>query len=235
MPKAFDRWNVLPHGSLVEHAENLWSIDGALPNMPLRRRMTLARRANGSVVVHNAIALEDDLMKKIEAWGTVDTLVVPNGWHRLDAPLFHERYPAAKVVCPAGSRKKIEEVIAVDATYADLAADADVGFEHLDGTKLGEGVMRVRSSDGVTLVFNDAIFNVPHLPGAQGFVLKLMGSTGGPKITKVGRWFLVKDKAALRAELERLASDDLVRLVPGHGDVVEEDAAAVLRRVAASL
>jgi hypothetical protein len=62
-----------------------------------------------------------------------------------------------------------------------------------------------------------------------------MGSTGGPKVTRVGRFFLLKDRSAFRAHLERLATDDVVRLVPGHGDVVDQDAAAALRRIAASL
>ena len=45
----------------------------------------------------------------------------------------------------------------------------------------------------------------------------------------------VKDKGALRAHFERLATDDLVRIVPGHGDLIETDAAQLLRQVAATL
>lgn len=235
MAKAFDHWNPMEHGELEKLAENLWTIEGALPSMPLKRRMTLAKRADGGVVVHSAMALEDALMDAIGAWGTVDTLVVPNGWHRLDAPMFKQRYPKAQVVCPRGSRKKVEEVVAVDADYESCRADDSVSFEHLDGVKEAEGVMRVRSKDGVTLVFNDVLFNAPHLPGGQGFVLKLMGSTGGPKVTRIGKLFVVKDKRALRAHLERLATDDVVRLIPGHGNVVESDGAAVLRAVAQAL
>lgn len=235
MPKAFEEWTVLPHGSLQQHADNLWSIVGDLPGMPLKRRMTLAKLADGSVVVHNAMGLEPELMKRIEDWGRIAILIVPNGWHRLDAATFKKRYPDAKVFCPRGARKKVEEVVAVDGTYDEIPSDDRVHFEHLDGTKESEGVMRVHSADGDTLVFNDALFNVPHLPGGQGFILKLIGSTGGPKVTRIGRLFLAKDKPALRAHFERLATKDVVRILPGHGDAIDADAPGVLKAVAATL
>jgi hypothetical protein len=235
MPKAFETWTVLPHGPLRRHTPNLWSVEGKLPGMGLMRRMTLARLAGGGIAIHNAIALEQDLMDEIEAWGKPELLIVPNGWHRLDSAIFEQRYPDLKLVCPAGGRAKIEQVVGVDHTYADAPADALVRFEHLDGTNEAEGVMRVESDDGVTLVLNDALFNVPHLPGLEGLVMKLLGSTGGPKVTRIARLFVIKDKPALRAHLERLATDDVVRVVPGHGEMIEVDAAKILRQVAATL
>jgi len=46
----------------------------------------------------------------------------------------------------------------------------------------------------------------------------------------------VRDAGALAAHLERLAATPgLCRLVPSHGDLVEGDAGAVLRQVAARL
>ena len=126
-------------------------------------------------------------------------------------------------------------MVPVDLDFDGVPADEVLAFEHLDGVAQSEGVVRVRSVDGVTLIFNDVLFNVPKLPGFSGFVLGLLGSTGGPKITLIGRLFVVKDKAALRAHLERLAAPQVRRLVPGHGDVVAEGAAEVLRAVAGRL
>lgn len=235
MPKAFDTWNVLPHGPVVEHAENLRSVEGALPGMPLKRRMTLVKRSDGQLVIHNPVALEEDEMKKLEAWGEPALLVVPNGYHRLDAANFERRYPDAKVVCPRAAKRKVEEVVPVDLVYSAVPADDAVRFEHLDGVREAEGVLSVRSADGVTLIFNDVLFNVPGLPGFSGFVMKLLGSTGGPKVTLIGRLLVVKDKPALRAHLERLATAEVVRLIPGHGDVIEARAAEILREVAGRL
>lgn len=235
MARAFDTWTVLPHGPWQEHAENLRSVTGAIPNMPLERRMTVVKRSDGGLVVHNPVALDDAGMAALEAWGTPTLLVVPNGYHRLDAANFRRRYPDARVVCPRGAKKRVEEVVPVDFDYATAPAEDAVRFAHLDGVGDSEGVITVQSEDGVTLIFNDLLFNVDRLPGFTGFVMGLLGSTGGPKVTLIGRLLVVKHKPALRAHLERLATPEVRRLIPGHGAVIEGGAAEVLRAVAGRL
>ena len=77
---------------------------------------------------------------------------------------------------------------------------------------------------GETLVFNDGFMNLPaRLPGFKGWVVKLIGSTGGPKVTWTARTFLVKDRRAYAAQLRQLAARPaLARVVPGHGAVFRE-------------
>ena len=236
MPKSSTAWTVLPHQPIEKLASNLWRVTGALPKMPLERAMTAARARDGRLFIHNAMALEEDAMQELEAWGNPAFLVVPSGFHRMDCARFAQRYPGAKVVCPAGSRKRVEQAVAVDTTYGEVAGDDSVQIEHLDGVKQREGVMQVRSDDGITLVFNDLLFNVAHMAGVQGLILRVMGVSGGPRVDWLARLLLVADKAAVRAHLLRLAdTPDLVRIVPGHGDVITGDAAAALRQVAARL
>lgn len=236
MAKAYERWTVLDHGPIEMVADNLWRIEGALPNMPLRRVMTVVRTSSGDLLIHNGIALNDDAMKRLEEWGTPRYLVVPNGWHRLDARVWKARFPGLRVIAPRGARTKVEEVLPVDATYDETPLPAELQLEHLDGLAQQEGVLRVRSSDGVTLVFNDAIFNMPHLPGMQGVVMRLMGSSGGPRVTRFSKLFMVKDRKALRTHLERLASDpDLRRIIVSHHAMIRENPSETLRSVAAGL
>lgn len=230
-------WKVLPHGPLTELAENLWRVEGSLEGMPLRRVMTIARRNDGSLVVHNAIALEPAAMAEVEAKGPVAAIVVPNGWHRLDARAFVERYPNAKVFCPAGARKRVAAEVAVDGTYEDWPTGGAVALEPLDGVRV-EGVMRVRSSDGTTLAFADLVFNQPRLPGAFGFVYHhVVRSSGGPKVPLIARLMMIDDRRALRAHLERLAdTPDLRRVVVMHGvSPAQGEAASFLGSVAATL
>ena len=104
MPKAFDTWQVQPHRPLEKLAENLWRVEGDLPGTGGTRVMTIARLGDGRLVIHNAIALEEPLMKEIESFGTVDAIVVPNGFHRLDSKVFKARYPNAKVYCPTAAK-----------------------------------------------------------------------------------------------------------------------------------
>ncbi len=231
-------WEVLPHGPLQPLADNLYFVSGELPGMPLRRGMTVVRLHNGDLLLHSAIAMGEEAMAELEALGRPAWLVVPNGFHRIDAPRYKARYPDLRVVCPRGARKAVEKVVGVDVTYDGLTLPGEAAqIEHLDGLKDREGVLRVVSEDGVTLVFNDAFFNVPHGSGLFWLVYgRLMGNAGGPRVTSVARMVLVGDKKAYGAHLARLAeTPDLKRLVPGHGDIVDADAAGVLRRVAATL
>lgn len=230
-------WPVLPHRPLEQLSPRLWRVEGDLPSGPLRRVMAVARLSDGGLVLHNAIALEEPAMKELEALGRVAWIVVPNGFHRIDAPRFAKRYPEAKVICPPGGKGRIGPVVRVDADYRDFPGDPHVSFEVLEGTKGAEGVMIVRDEDGTSLVFNDAIFNMPHPSGFSGFLMKhVMQSSGGPRVSRLGKLFLVKDKGAFRAHLERLAkTPDLRRFLVAHHETVSDEAARVLRDVAASV
>jgi hypothetical protein len=227
MPKANLTWTVAPHRPIEKLEPNLWRVEGDLPGGNGTRVMTLARYRDGSLLVHNAIALEEDVMKEIEAFGTPSVLVVPNGFHRLDARVFKDRYPAARVYCPAGDRKKVEQVVKVDGSYADAPKDDDVSLSHLDGVKDHEGVLEVRSPGGTTLVLNDAVNNLPPAGGVLGFMLS---PTGRVCVPRIFRWFFVKDKAAFFACIERLASTPkLERVIVSHGAMLTGSPGDALR------
>jgi len=233
MPKAHDEWKVLDHGPIVELAENIWWIDGALPGMSLRRNMVVVKLGDGRLVIHNGIALRDKERLEVEAWGTPSILLVPNGGHRLDAPAYKKRYPALHVLTPLGSRKRVEDVVAVDGTYEDFPADETVRLQTLKGVKRAEGAMIVQSKDGVTVVVNDAVFNMDRKKDVLGFLFTtILGSAPGPRVSRLAKLVFVDDKAALRADLERFAAlPDLVRLVVAHEKVASgPEAAAALRQ-----
>jgi len=233
MPKAFDSWQVFPHRPLEKLEPNLWRVEGDLPNANGTRVMTIVKMRDGGLLIHNAIALEDALMAQIEAFGTPSVLVVPNGFHRLDAKVFKQRYPQLKVVCPAGARKRVAEVLPVDATYADAPSDADVRLFHLDGTKDNEGVLEVKSGDKTTFVLNDCVNNLPKMGGFFGF---LLAPTGKPSVPRIARWMMIKSKPAFRAHLEQLAATpNLSRIIVSHGALLTDRPQDVLRTVAAAL
>ena len=63
-----------------------------------------------------------------------------------------------------------------------------------------------------------------------------MGFAGSVKIVPVFRLLFLKDKPALRTQIERWAGlTDLARLVPCHGSVVESGVAEALGAAAATL
>ncbi len=237
MAKAHTTWTVLAHDPIEKLSDRLWRVEGALPGMEMKRVMTIAKRADGTLVIHNAIALREPEMAEIEAWGKVATIVVPNGFHRLDAKVFAERYPQARVLCPPGSRSKVEQVVPVVGSYADLAPDGIVDLELLDGTRQREGVMIVRAGSVLGLVFNDAVFNMPHLRGFTGFLLRrVTASTGGPRVSRIAKLLLVADKPAFRAHIEKLADlPGLTHVVVSHHQTITQDPAGTLKSVVAAI
>ena len=237
MAKAHDTWKVLPHRPIEVVAENLWRVEGKLEGMPLKRVMTIARRSDGELVIHNAMALDDASMARIDEWGRVAWIIVPNGFHRLDARVFKDRYPSARVLCPRGGRGKVEQVVPVEGAYEDFTVDPDVAFETLDGVADQEGVMIVRSLDGLTLVFNDAVFNMPHGPGFTGWIFRhVTQSTGGPRVSRIFKFFVMKDRKAFKNHLLRLAElPALQRMIVSHHIMVHDDAASALRQAAGTL
>ncbi len=237
MTKANASWTVIGHRPIEKLSSRVWRIEGDLPGMPLKRVMTVVRMSDGRLIVHNAIALEDGAMREVEAWGPIAFVLVPNGYHRLDAPAFHARYPSARFLCPPGSRRRVAEVVPDVGLYAELPPDPSVSLGVLDGVAEAEGFLRVEDETGVTLVLNDAVFNMPHMPGAQGWVLKnVTASSGGPRVSRLGRLFLVKDKAAFVAHLERLAATErLTRVIVSHHQTITERPGDALRAAAATV
>jgi hypothetical protein len=175
-------------------------------------------------------------MKAIEAWGAPSFLVVPNAMHRLDARVWKDRYPSMRVVCPAGAKDAVGEVVKVDATEIDFGDDA-VRFSTFGGTAERESTLEVKSGATTTLVVTDVVMNVRKIPGFGGLVMKMMGFVGPtPKVVRPARKALVADKEAVRAQLESLAArGDVRRVLFGHGETLEGSVGEGLRAAISTL
>jgi len=227
MAACFTEWTVLPHDPIEKLTENFWCVQGVMPGGKITRKMAVARLRDGSLLVHNAIALKEEAMQELEAFGKPAYIVVPNGFHRQDARIWKDRYPAAKVVAPAGSKKKVDEIAKVELDYRDAPSDDTVKLTYFDGCKEKEGYIEVHSESGTTLVINDVVCNLPKTGGLLGF---FMGPTGQASVPRVSRWMLVKERSAVGEHLDRLAAiPDLRRVVLSHGDNLVDDPNAALR------
>jgi hypothetical protein len=98
--------------------------------------------------------------------------------------------------------------------------------------------MLVRSSDGMTVVLNDVVFNMDRKKDPLGWLITtVLGSAPGPRVSRLTQLLFVKDRKALRADLERLAATpQLVRLIVAHEKVASgAEAASALRQAATYL
>jgi hypothetical protein len=203
-----------------------------MPLTTLERRMTVVRLDDGRLVIYSAIALDEEQMRELEAFGAPAFLVVPNHLHRLDAGAWKQRYPGLCVVAPSGSRASIEEVVAVDTTSPDFG-QRSLRLVEVDGTGAREAALEVHEQGLITLLLNDVVGN---LPARHGFVLRAMGFAGPhPRVPRAIRRVMVKDPAALAARFEHWAALPVRRLVVSHGNPVLEGAPRVLLELARSL
>src|SRR5205085_3267464 len=110
--------------------------------------------------------------------------------------------------------------------------DPSVRIQAVPGVKNGEPALVVSSSNGhVSVLVSDVIMN--NDKASLGFFPRLLGFGGAAKIVPVFRMMFLKDKRALKAELERWAGlPGLVRLVPCHGHLVSSGAPEALRAAA---
>jgi hypothetical protein len=238
MAKPFSEWTVLPHGKLTPLDDNLLSVTGVLRMPPMGdvdRRMTVVRLFDGRLVVYSPIALDEAEMSALERFGTPAYLIVPSDLHRMDVKIWKDRYPGMTVVAPAGARAKVEKIVSVDATSVEFG-DPTVHFLVVPGTGEREAALLVENG-GTTLILNDLIFNLPNRTGISGWVFKTIGLTGDePHIAPPVRMRQVKDKDALRVQLELWSHlRNLKRVIISHGDIIADDPAHVLGRIAKNL
>jgi len=233
MEKILTQWKVQSHGELVELEPGLLTVEGEI-HMPLGnfpRRMTVVALASGGTAIWSPIALREEDMRRIEVLGAPEWLVVPGVAHRLDARIWKDRYPNAKVLCAPGAREKVEEAVPVDAT-SDPFGDPDVLFQVVPGAKDREAALLVRRSGCLTLVVNDLIANVRHPHGVGAHVMARIFGFGvkQPRMPRVGKQLFLDDASALAHRFrEWAAMEGLARIIPSHGEVIDEAVPTLLR------
>ena len=239
MPDILEKWDVMPHGPLVEADDGILTVAGEIV-MPLGRfprRMTVVALAGGGTAIYSAIALDAPEMARIEAMGRPAILIVPSDAHRMDAAIWKRRYPDLRVLTPPGAAQKVGEVVPVDA-ITDILDDPAVRWEVVPGTSGHEGALVVRRAGGVTIVCNDVIGNVAHPHGIGAHIMgRLMGfGVSEPQVPRVIKHRVIDDSAALAGQFRAWAEEPgLVRLIVSHGDVIEENVREVLLKLAEKL
>jgi hypothetical protein len=229
MAKTPRPWIVTSHDPIQKIDDNLWTVDGDVPGLPIKRRMAIIKRSNGDLVFFNAVPLKDEVLEEVRSWGRPAMLLVPHHQHMIDGHAFREKL-GLKLYGSAECADEIKKRAKLDGLLQDIAEDEHVKVHASQGNKLGEPVIEVRSGGGarVSLLFGDMIQNTPS--ASLGLMFRMMGFGGGPKVVPVFKMMFVKDKARLKEQIAGWSElKNLTRLMPSHGNLVSEGAAAALK------
>jgi hypothetical protein len=218
---------------LVKHDTDLWSIEYELAwqggLVPIPVRMTVIRLPDGDLILHSPVPLSEPLRADLDALGRVGFLVIP--WaHGAFAQQAGQVYPEAQLLAaPEASRRR--KALGFHATLADHAPESWSGVveTHLvRGFRLNEVVLFHRPSR--TLVVTDLCFNIHD---SRSVIARLffrangMWQRFGP--SRLIRNLAVSDRIALDHSLEQIMRWEFERILPGHGEVVEQGGRVALR------
>lgn len=140
------------------------------------------------------------------------------------------------MLAPAAARAAAAKVVTVDGTCEDALPEHGIICHKADGLKPFELCYEVDAGNGKALVVTDMLFNLPHLGGVDGFIMKLIGSTGFFGMTLIGRTLMLKDRATFKAWLVKMADlPQLATVCVAHGRMVTSQCPENLRSAAARL
>lgn len=199
-------------------------------SMELGGRMTGVRLPDGGLWLHSPVKLDAAVREAVEARGPVRFLVAPNVMHHLALGDWAAAYPSARVLAPAGLRKKRPD-LRIDVELSDMM---DVGQSPELELLLARGLSNLEEfvflhRPSRTLLLTDLAFNIHDSSSwVTRTYLKLNGAYGRLAPTWLIK-FLAKDRAALRAWRDRVLSWDFDRVVPCHGQVLETGGRDALR------
>jgi hypothetical protein len=223
----------VPPPPLRQLAPDLWVAERRqrFYGLEVGTRMTVIRLADGSLLLHSPVALDDGLRRELEALGPVRYAVAPSRVHHVYAGRVAEAYPGARLwIAPGLERKRpdlVHEGILRDEAPEPWRGQVDQTF--FRGRPYENEVAFFHRASR-TLLLCDLAWNFgPSAHPATRLLMRLIGSQGrfGPSHLDP---LLIRNRAAARASLERILGWDFDRVVLAHGDVLEHGGREGLRR-----
>jgi len=212
-------------------SENIWIQTYPLSVLGTNhgRTVTLIRLQSGRVIVHSMAPFSPADIAHFRSVGEIAWLVEAMLLHDTYAKNGREAFPDLPFLAPEG----FGEVVHFP-TLSLLPAPAEWGgqvevIELCGIPRLKEHVFLHKPSR--TLIVADLVFNFSEEERGwtRFFHRYLAGFKRYPGTSRVFR-FCVSDRAAFQASMESVLAADFDRIIVGHGEVVETNGKALLRR-----
>jgi glyoxylase-like metal-dependent hydrolase (beta-lactamase superfamily II) len=217
---------------LAELDRDVWTIDHPLRagGLALGTRTSLVRLPDGGIWLLSPGPLDAPARERIAKLGPVRAIVLPNLLHHLYAADAAAAFPEARVYAVPG----------IEAKQPKLRIDERLGDEPpapwrgaLEQVALG-GVPRMGEvvffhPRSKTLFLTDLAFNLHPKDAVTRLFMRLNGGLDRFGPTRIFRFAVLRDRAALRASLERVLRWDFERVVVTHGEIVPRGGRELLR------
>lgn len=195
------------------------------------RQLVVVRLPDGGLWIHSPIPWTSTLRSDVAQLGEVRHVIGPNRYHDECLREFQAEYPAA-TFHPAPGLPELRRDVRFAPTPLSDVPHPDWGSvmeQHLirGMPQLNEVVFFHRPSR--SLIIADIAFNLG--PGEHwllGLVFRFDPAWGRFAPSRFGR-FMMKDRAAVRASIDRILEWDFDRIIVGHGRNLETGGKAAFR------
>lgn len=208
---------------VIERPQNYWGLEVGC-------RMTVIRLANGEVLLHSPVELDEALRAELDAIGPVRYAIAPNRVHHLYAGKVPQLYPQARLWIAAGLERKRP-----DLAFATILTDeappewhGQVDQLYFQGRPFENEVVFLHRASR-TLLLCDLAFNFgPRAPLVTRVFMTLMGGYGHFRPTRIDP-LLIRDRGLARKSLETILTWDFDRIIIAHGEILETGGRELLR------
>ncbi|KAH3006994.1 hypothetical protein KXV73_008790 [Aspergillus fumigatus] len=223
-------------------------------------RGTLVKLRTGSLAVISPVALTPEVQQIIASeGGKVQYIIAPDIEHHLHITTWKRAFPDAQILAPEGLYEKrktsrsypddpaFDHIFTKDGKHSLSISDefhADFEVEYMDGHGNREIILCHKPSR--TLIEADLLFNLPckeqyaqseESPTAgllnRAFISLLQATASPPTAHRRFAWYVLskQDRASFAESVRRIYNWDFDRVIPCHGDVIENRGKEVFRSV----
>lgn len=211
--------------SLKSIDTDIWTVDSShnFLGIDFGGRMTIFRLNSGNLILHSPVIIDNELKNEINEIGNVKYIVAPNKFHHMHLEQCITLFPDADVLCAPGLSVKRKDIVFT----SELAGEFPVEWAGEIETIFVEGIPFFNEvvfyhPKSQTVIFTDLIFN---FKSQQSLGVKIFAWLDGiydePDVSRLVKWFMIRDKNSTRESLEQILSWDFDRVSVTHRDMIE--------------
>ena len=199
--------------------------------MPLGRQLVLVRLPAGGLWIHSPVPMAPELRQELAALGEVRHVIGPNLWHDECLREFQAEQPAAFFhAAPGLAAAKRDVCFRAELSDTPHPDWVDGLEQHLVRGMPGMNEVVFFHRASRSLIIADLAFNLgPDGPWWFALLMRTYGAWNRFGPTPLEK-FLMRDKAAVRASLDRILEWDFDRVIVGHGRNIEANGKEAFRQ-----